>query len=477
MELVYLLTAVESFVAALWVAAEVLIRGNATWGYDFLYADSFSALLVLLTAFVYLVTAPYAIGYFRHDEKYAEKDRIFGQSNDVQSNRAKLRKYYALAPLFAFCMFMVAVSNNLGVMWVAVEGTTLASIFLVTFYARPTSLEAAWKYAILGGVGLSMALFGTVLTYYSAYHVLGSDNLSALNWSVLVDKAAQFDKPAMRLAFILVLLGFGTKAGLAPMHTWKPDAYSEAPVPVAVLMATAQLNCALYALARFYVLTSRCLGASFASGLLILFGLLSIGIAVPFILVQRNHRRLLAYSSIDNVGIMVLSLGFGGVLGPLGMMLHMTFHSITKPLLFFCAGNAQQHMGNDSLRKGTGGLLHVLPVSASMFLLAALAVTGTPPFSMFQSEFTVLRAGFASQQSGPAILFVAFLVAIFCGFFYHISHLVLGPPTGVPRGDHSRWKTYPVIGLAAVVIVLGVWLPEPLYMLVDGAAHILVVRP
>jgi hydrogenase-4 component F len=477
MEAVYLLTAVESFIAALWVAAEVLLHGKASWGDDFLYADPLSALLVLLTAFVYLVTAPYAVGYFRHDEKFAEKDRIFGQSNDPPTNRARLRKYYALAPLFAFCMFLVAVSNNLGVMWVAVEGTTLASIFLVTFYARPTSLEAAWKYAILGGVGLSMALFGTVLTYYSAHQVLGSDSLSALNWSVLVDKAAQFDKPAMRLAFILVLLGFGTKAGLAPMHTWKPDAYSEAPVPVAVLMATAQLNCALYALARFYVLTSRCLGPSFASGLLILFGLLSIGIAVPFILVQRNHRRLLAYSSIDNVGIMVLSLGFGGVLGPLGMLLHMTFHSVTKPLLFFCAGNAQQHMGNDSLRKGAGGLLHVLPVSASMFLLAALAVTGTPPFSMFQSEFTVLRAGFASQQTGASVLFVTFVVAIFCGFFYHISHLVFGPPAGIPRGDFSRWKTYPVIGLAAVVVLLGVWLPGPLYALVDGAAKILVVQP
>ena len=476
MEIVYLLSAVESFVAALWLTAEELGRGSVSWGDGFLYADPLSALVVLLTAFVYLVSAPYAVGYFRHDEKFAEKDRIFGQTNDPPTSRAKLRKYYALAPLFAFCMFAVAVANNLGVMWVAVEGTTLASIFLVTFYARPTSLEAAWKYAILGGVGLSMALFGTVLTYYSAYHALGSDSVSALNWSVLVETAAQFDKPAMRLAFILVLLGYGTKAGLAPMHTWKPDAYSEAPVPVAVLMATAVLNCSLYALARFYVLTSRCLGPSFASNLLILFGLLTIGIAVPFILVQRNYRRLLAYSSIDHTGIMVLSLGFGGLLGPLGMLLHMTFHSVTKPLLFFCAGNGQQHMGNDSLRKGAGGLLHVLPVSGSMFLLAALAVTGTPPFSLFQSEFMVLRAGFAAQHGGVTALFVAFMVAIFCGLFYHVSQLVLGPAADVPRGDYSRWKTYPVIGLSAIIVILGFWLPAPLFTLVDRAARILVVK-
>jgi hydrogenase-4 component F len=374
-------------------------------------------------------------------------------------------------------MFLVAVANNLGVMWVAVEATTLASIFLVTFHGRPTSLEAAWKYAMIGGVGLSMALFGTVLTYYSAHEVLGGESLSALNWSVMVGSAWHFDKNVMRLAFILVLLGYGTKAGLAPMHTWKPDAYSEAPVPVAALMATAVLNCALYALARFYVLAVHCLGPSFSSQLLIVFGLLSIGIAVPFILVQRSYRRLLAYSSIDHGGIMVLGLGFGGILGAMGMLLHMTFHSVTKPLLFFCAGNAQQHTGTDSLRKGTGGLLHALPVSAPMFLLATLAVTGTPPFSMFQSEFTILRAGFAAQRPASSILFVILVVAIFCGFFYHLAQLVFGAPKGHQRGDSCRWKTYPVIGLAAIVVFLGFWLPAPVYDLVDGAARILAVQP
>jgi hydrogenase-4 component F len=298
-----------------------------------------------------------------------------------------------------------------------------------------------------------------------------------LNWSVLASSAAQFDKPVMRLAFILVLLGYGTKAGLAPMHTWKPDAYGEAPAPVGALMATAVLNCAVYALSRFYVLTTRSLGTPFASQLLILFGLLSIGIAVPFILVQRSYRRLLAYSSIDHGGIMVLGLGFGGAFGALGMLLHMTFHSVTKPLLFFCAGNAQQHTGSDAIKKGPGGLLHALPVSAPMFLLAALAITGTPPFSMFLSEFTVLRAGFAAQRTGAVILFVAFVVAIFCGFLYHITQLIFGAPSGLPRGEFSRWKTYPVIALALIVIVLGFWLPAPVYSLVDGAARILAVQP
>ena len=473
MELVYLLSAAGSFLAAAWLASEVLRTGPVSWGGGFLYADHLSALVALLTAFVYLVSAPYAVGYFRQDQEQA----AFGETGPGPISRAKLRKYYALTPLFGFSMFLVVVSNNLGVMWVAVEGTTLASIFLVTFYGRPTSLEAAWKYAVLGGVGLSMALFGTVLTYYAAQQVVGGESLGMLNWSVLVSSAAQFDKTVMRLSFILVLLGYGTKAGLAPMHTWKPDAYSEAPVPVAALMATAVLNCAIYALARFYVLTTRALGPSFASQLLILFGLLSIGIAVPFILVQRSYRRLLAYSSIDHGGIMVLGLGFGGALGALGMLLHMTFHSVTKPLLFFCAGNAQQHTGTDSLKKNPAGLLHTLPVSAPMFLLGALAVTGTPPFSMFQSEFTVLRAGFAAQRTGLVVVLVVFLVAIFCGFFYHVAQLVFGAPNGAPRGESSRWKTYPVIGLSLIVVILGFWLPAPLYALVDGAAGILAGRP
>ncbi|HML16995.1 MAG TPA: hydrogenase 4 subunit F [Bryobacteraceae bacterium] len=471
MEILHLASAAGSFVAAVWLAAEVLRGGSVAWGGGFLYADDLSALVLALTAFVYLASAPYAIGYLRKDAA----DDVFHEADRGERSRTKLRNYYALTPLLACSMFLVAVASNLGVMWVAVESTTLASIFLVNFYGRRTSLEAAWKYAILGGVGLSMALFGTVLTYYAAHP--SGESLSSLNWSVLALNAAHFDKPVMRLAFILVLLGYGTKAGLAPMHTWKPDAYSEAPVPVAALMATAVVNCALYAMARFYVLTARSLGPAFASQLLILFGLLSVAIAVPFILVQRSYRRLLAYSSIDHGGVMVLSLGFGGALGALGMLLHMTFHSITKPLLFFCAGNAQQHTGNDSLRKGAGGLLHALPVSAPMFLLAALAITGTPPFSMFQSEFTVLRAGFAAQRTGAVILFVIFVVAIFCGFYYHIAQLVFGPPAGAPRGESSRWKTWPVIALAAIVAVLGFWLPAPIYQLVDGAARILAVQP
>jgi hydrogenase-4 component F len=452
------------------LGARVLRSGPVPLWNGFFYADALSSLVVLLTSFVALVCSIYAVGYFRHDER----NGVFQEGEELGGGRAvnKLREYYALTPLFVFSMILVALANNLGILWVAIEGTTLASVFLVMFYGRETSLEAAWKYAIIGGVGLSMALFGTILIYYSAHLSLGTDTLAGLNWSVLVENAAQFDKPTMRLAFILILLGYGTKAGIAPMHTWKPDAYSEAPIPGAAMLATGVLNCALYGLVRFYILSSRCLGPGFASHLLILFGLLSMGVAVPFVLVQKNFRRMLAYSSIDHSGIMVLALGFGGALGVLGMLLHMTFHAITKPLLFFCAGNAQQQLKTDLFPEAKGGLINSMPLTGAAFLMVTLAITGAPPFSLFLSEFIILRAGFSRGYFLLGALFITFLVAIFSGFLIHIANLVLGPDPGLPPAENCRWKESSVAGLALVIIVMGFWIPAPLFRLIQGAVEI-----
>src|SRR5713101_890141 len=457
---------------AIALAAKVLRSGPASLWEGFFYADALSALVVLLSAFAALVCSIYAVGYFRHEERSG----VLQEAEELGGRFAvdKVREYYTLMPFLVFAIVLVALANNLGILWVAVEGTTLASVFLVMFYGRETSLEAAWKYAIIGGVGLSLALFGTILTYYSAHRVLGIDTLAGLNWSVLVGNAAQFDKPTMRLAFILILLGYGTKAGIAPMHTWKPDAYSEAPVPGAAMLATGVLNCALYALVRFYILSAKSLGPQFGSHLLILFGLLSIAVAVPFILVQKNFRRLLAYSSIHHSGIMVLALGFGGPLGILGMLLHMTFHSITKPLLFFCAGNVQQQLKTDLFREAKGGLIHSMPLSGAAFLMATLAVTGSPPFSFFQSEFTILRAGFSGGHSVLAVFFISFLVLIFSGFLVHIANLVLGEDPNLPPADMCGWKRYSIAGLAVVIIVMGFWIPAPLFSLIQRAVGIVV---
>jgi hydrogenase-4 component F len=466
MEIANLSAFAITFALSLVVAGNVLSAGPLSLWSGFLYADHLSALVCLLTASVALVCSAYAVGYLREDERSG----IFDE-NGVTS-AAKLRKYYSLVPLFVSAMFLVALANNLGVMWVAIEATTLASVFLVTFYGKVTSLEAAWKYAIIGGVGLSMALFGTVLTYYAGHNLPGSDTLAGLNWSMLAAYASQLDKTTMRLAFILVLLGYGTKAGLAPMHTWKPDAYSEAPVPAAAILSSAMLNCALYGLIRFYVLTSRSLGSEFPGGLLLLFGMLSMGISVPFVLVQRNFRRLLAYHTIDHAGIMVTALGVGGKLGTLALMLHMTYHTVAKSLLFLCAGNVYQQFKTDLFDKVKGGVMRVTPVTGVVFLMATLAIVGTPPFSLFQSEFLIVRAAFAAGHYVPTVLFVLFGSAIFAGALLHVGGLVLGPKTEQPAVPLRPWRESSMLALAMVLVIIAFWLPAPLLELIRGAARV-----
>jgi len=269
---------------------------------------------------------------------------------------------------------------------------------------------------------------------------------------------------------VMVLVGYGTKAGLAPMHTWKPDAYSEAPVPSAALLGAGFINCALYGIMRFYALAAKCLGHDYTGNLLVLFGVASILVAAPFVLVQRNFRRLLAYSSIDHAGIMVAALGFGGRLGALGAVLHMLFHAVAKPLMFFCAGNVQQHYGSPHFRKVTG-VLHTLPWTGGLFLMATFAVTGVPPFSLFQSEFTALSAAFAADRIWPAVLFVAGIVTIFAGFLGHMSKLSLGKPAlQTVRRAECPWKLGAMLLVAVPVIALGLVLPAPIYELAQRAA-------
>ena len=454
-----------TFLLAIAVASQVLRSGAISLWNGFFYADSLSALVILLNASVALVCAVYAVGYLREDERSGALDGEAGS----HGAGAKLRMYYSLTPLLVFSLLLVALANNLGVMWAAIELTTLASVFLVTFYGKVTSLEAAWKYAMIGGVGLSMALFGTLLTYYAGHRLPGSDGLAGLNWSNLVHQAALLDKPSMRMAFILVLLGYGTKAGLAPMHTWKPDAYSEAPVPSAAILSAAMLNCAIYGLVRFYVLTSRCLGAEYPGNLLLLLGLFSMGIAVPFVLVQKNLRRMLAYSTIDQAGIMITALGIGGKLAARALMLHMTFHTVTKSLLFLCAGNINQCFKTDLFQKIKGGVLHVLPLTGAAFCLGTMAIVGMPPFSLFQSEFLMIGAAFATGHFLVGALFILFGLGVFTGVTLHVNGMLLGTTDQAPAAWHP-WRDTPIVMLAVLLIVIGFWLPGALLELIRRAA-------
>jgi hydrogenase-4 component F len=445
-------------VGAVWLGSSVLARGTVEAFGGFLRVDALSALVVGLTAFVALACGIYAVGYLREEE-------LAGKIN-----ARLLHRYYVLTPVFVGTMMAVPIVNNLGLLWVAIESTTLASVLLVRFYNQKSSLEAAWKYIIIGSAGIALALFGTVLTYSSAVQVVGEHGGNGLNWSVLIDVADRCQPAAMRLGFVLVLVGYGTKAGLVPMHTWKPDAYAEAPVPAAALLGAGFINCAVYGIMRFTMLAAKCLGHGYTGNLLVLFGVASILVAAPFVLVQRNFRRLLAYSSIDHAGIMVAALGFGGRLGALGAVLHMLFHGVAKPLMFFCAGNVQQHYGTPNLRRVTG-VMHTLPFTGSLFMMATFAVTGVPPFGLFQSEFMTLSAALAADRVWPAGLFVAGIVAIFAGFLMHVSKLSLGRPVhGEAFGAECPWKLSAILLVAVPVVLLGLVLPAPLYELVHRAA-------
>jgi hydrogenase-4 component F len=417
-----------------------------------LFADAFSAYIVLIVSIVGFVASIYSIGYMGHEFKHGILDL------------RKLKLYYILFHMFMFTMLLVGVTNNLG-LWIAIEMTTLVSALLMILYTRKSSIEAAWKYMIICTVGITFALFGTILTYYGAVEILGESG-DALNWTSLIAVADQFDPTIMKLAFIFILIGYGTKAGLAPMHTWLPDAHSEAPTPVSALLSGVLLNCAMYGIIRFYTIATKSTGIEFTSNLMIIFGLLSLGIAVPFIILQEDYKRMLAYSSVEHMGIIAIGIGFGGTFGIFGALLHMFNHAMTKSLMFFGAGNVLLKYGTKEIAK-VSGVVKTMPVTGAMLLIGTLAITGSPPFSIFISEFTILSAGFLQGHIIASVLFLLFIIMIFAGFFYNISKMTFGTPKpGITPGEVSRWNLCAMAILVVFVVIMGVYIPPPFYEMI-----------
>lgn len=429
-----------------------------------LRVDGLSALVLVLCGFVGLLSGTYGVGYLRRNE-----------ARQLVTPRMR-REFYGLLPAYVFAMLLVSVSNNLGILWIAVELTTLASVFLITFHDRDTSLEAAWKFLVLGSLGLGFALLGTVLLFASGQDHLG-EGMAALHWTRFMQAAPQLHPFTLRLGVVFALIGYGTKAGLAPMHTWKPDAYREAPSPAVVLMAVGMLNGALYCILRIHLISKAALGPDFSGGLLLALGLLSVLIAVPFIVIQWNLKRLLAYSSIEHIGIMAVGVGLGVEAGVFGALLHMTYHSLAKPVSLFSAGTlAQLHSSSDLNRIGSGTFTRA-PIASALFVLSAVIITGTPPFGMFFSEMTILRAGFLGPHSTATATFLAALVVLFCGFAFQVGRLVLGPP----RDPSDRRKPLPErfdLGTATLVVAAGLavvsafYLPAQLLALIRAATQV-----
>ncbi|MBE3573370.1 MAG: hydrogenase 4 subunit F, partial [Moorella humiferrea] len=428
---------------------------------EMLYADSLTAVLVLIIGILGFLVGFYSIGYMRYDLAHGEVDE------------RSVCAYYGFYHIFMFTMVLSAISNNIAIMWAAVEATTLGSAFLVGFYKHKTSAEGAWKYVLICSVGLAFALYGTILTYSNAFAMV-HDAHRAMLWTELVGMAPGLDPQVMKLAFVFILIGFGTKAGLFPMHTWLPDAHSEAPSPASALLSGVLLKCALFAIVRYYAITLQVVGSEFPQTLLLIFGLLSVGVSAFFILVQHDIKRKLAYHSVEHIGIIATGLGAGGPLGIFAALLHAINHSITKSLLFCTAGNITIKYGTRDAER-IRGMLKVAPFTAFIFTVGLLALAGSPPFNIFVSEFMTLMAGLQGGHLWPMILFLVSLVIVFAALLILISKTVFGsPPEGLPRGD-ANWLTLLPFGVLFLLMAgLGVYIPAPLNELLKNAVSVVL---
>src|SRR5579884_2734942 len=384
------------------VSVPLLLRtlsGSLFIAHNYVQVDTIGAWVIVCISIVYSLSSIYAVGYMR-----------------LLNEEKRLPVFYGLFSGFAFTMLAACVMNNAGVFWIAIELTTLISTFLVGFEREAESTEAAWKYIVVVSGGISLALLGTVLFYWGSSFVLGPSY--AMTWVALRQSAPQVYPPLLLVSFLLVLVGYGTKAGLAPMHTWLPDAHSESPAPVSAMLSGALLNASMLGIARFLGVVTGTSVSRFAHSAVVGFGIFSFVLAAFFIVRQSGIKRLMAYSSVEHIGVQALGLGFGGPLGVAGALYHMLNHSLNKSLMFFGAGNAMRAYGSKRIG-AIRGLPTRMPVSGWLWLAGAVAITGAPPFGLFRSELTVLRAGLRSDHAWAVYLMLVLLIVIFVGFLAH----------------------------------------------------------
>ncbi|MEK7493544.1 MAG: proton-conducting transporter membrane subunit [Patescibacteria group bacterium] len=415
--------------------------------------DALGALVIATIAVVGCAAAFYSVAYIREE---AEK-KVIG-------NR-RTRQYFLFFNIFVGAMLFASATANPILMWIAIEATTLSTAFLISFYNKPSAMEAAWKYLIINSVGLLLGFFGTLL-YFTSVEIGGS--MPLVDWNLLSAHAGALDPAIAKIAFIFVLIGYGTKVGFAPMHTWKPDAYGKAPTPIAALFSGALLNVALAAVLRFKAITDSAVGPEFTGQMLIILGLLSVGVAAFIMFAQRNYKRLLAYSSIEHAGIMALGFGFGGI-GALAASLHMVYHSLAKAILFFAAGNIFLKYSSTKILN-VKGALRAIPVTSVLFIFGFLAASGIPPLGLFLTKAHIAAAGMALHPVAVIVAVLALIVA-FVAFLKHTHSMMFGEkPEEIDAGELSAWLLIPSFVLAAVFIYVSVYPPAQLYALVNAIA-------
>jgi len=431
-----------TFLAAAWLTVRVIDGGPMLALDELFFVDPFNVFLVALTAFVAFTTAMFSRPYMLIEQHHGKL------------TVPRLRLYYSMYQLFTCTMLVALLTNNLGILWVAMEAATLTTVLLVSLYRTPASLEAAWKYFILCGVGIAQALFGTILLYFAAEKVLGAGG-TALLWTHLDTVKSDLEPTVLSLAFVFLLVGYGTKVGLAPLHNWLPDAHAEGPTPVSAVLSGLLLNVALYAVVRTKVLVDGALGSHFAGDLMMGFGLLSVVTAAFFLSRQKDVKRMFAYSSIEHMGLMTFAFGMGGPVATFAGMLHMTVHSLTKSAIFFAVGHACQKSGTQ-IMENIRGLIRHTPTVGWGLIIGTLAILGMPPFGVFASEFLIITTAMHSYPWTTPFLLVALGVA-FAAIFSKVQSMAFGEPNEETLPHPPA--LIPVFVHLGLVLMLGLYIP------------------
>jgi hydrogenase-4 component F len=418
----------------------------------YLQIDDLNVVFIVLNTFVGFTTSVFSASYIAHELEIGRLTPVY------------LRFYHAMYQVMMFGMNLALVANSIGLMWVAVELATLTTVLMVGIYRTPEALEAAWKYFILGSVGIALALFGTILVYMTARPVVG-EGVDAMTWTVLITHAHKFDPALLNLAFIFLLLGYGTKVGLAPLHAWLPDAHAEGPTPISAVLSGLLLNVALYALLRFKILLAATPQALAPGPLLICLGLTSLIFASFMLYRRRDIKRMFAYSSIEHMGIIAFAFGMGGPLANFAGLLHMTMHSLTKSAIFFAVGHISQVKGTQKIAE-IRGLTVTHPILGWGLVLGVVAIAGLPPLGIFMSEFLVVTSTFARHPLLAIPLVFGILVA-FGALLLRLNGLAFGKPTGSTAPVEASYV--PMFVHLGLVFAAGIYLPEPL---VDWFRHV-----